>query len=100
MNESLYITNGDGAVDGQIASQDTDGDITQVADKVHDREQQAGQELRFPGRVEQGSIDLVKLFDALGLAVEGLHHHMSAVHFFDVTVDMPKVILLAFEEDL
>ena len=40
------------ALDRQVTAQDTDGHIAQVADKVHDREQQAGQELRFPGRVD------------------------------------------------
>ncbi len=45
LDKSLDIANGDGALDSQVATQDTDGDITQVADEIHDGEQQAGQEL-------------------------------------------------------
>ncbi len=52
---------------GQVAAQDADGDIAQVADEVHDRDHQAGQELRFPGRVVQGVVDLVELLNALAL---------------------------------
>ena len=56
-----------------------------------------GQELRFPGRVVQRVVDLVELLDALCLAVEGFHHHVPAVHFFDVPVDVAQVILLLLE---
>ncbi len=54
----------------------------------------------FQAESIQGTVDLVKLLNALGFTVEGLHHNVPAVHFFDVTVDMPQVVLLAFEEDL
>src|SRR4030042_6452469 len=50
--------------------------------------------------MEEDSVDLVKLLNAPGLTVESLHHNLPAIHFFNVTVDMAQVILLAFEEDL
>ena len=37
------------SIDSQVSAQNTDPDVTQVANEIHDGEQQAGQELRFPG---------------------------------------------------
>jgi hypothetical protein len=53
--------------------------------------------LGFPGRAEQRGIDLVELCDAFGFPIEGLHDHMAAVHFFDVTVQVAEIILLLLE---
>src|SRR5450759_973582 len=100
LDNGLDIPNREDALDGQGTAQDTDGDIAQVADEIHDGEQQTSQELRFPGRVVEGSIDLVKLLNTLGLTVEGFHHDVPAIHFFDVTVNVTPVILLPLEEDL
>ena len=65
LDEGLDIADGDGFLDRQVAAQDADDHIAQVADEVHDRHHQAGQELRFPGRVVQGVVELVELLDAL-----------------------------------
>ena len=84
-------------LDRQVTAQDTDDDIAQVADKVHDGHHQAGEELGFPGRIIQYIVEPVELLDALRLAVEGFHHHVAAIHFFDMAVDMPQIVLLVFE---
>ena len=97
LDEGLDIADGDRPSDRQVAAQDADGHVAQVADEVHDRHHQAGQELRFPGRAVERVVELVELFDALCLAVEGLHHDVAAVHFLDVAVDVAQVILLLLE---
>ncbi len=51
----------------------------------------------FQAELYSVSLKLSNVLDALGFAVEGFHHHMPAVHFFDVAVDVAQVVLLLLE---
>src|SRR5271157_4622190 len=97
LDKGLDVTDADDLLDRQVAAQDADGYVAQVADEVHDRKHDAGQELGSPGRTEERGVDLVELSDALGFAVERLHDHMPAVHFLDMSVQVAQVILLLLE---
>ena len=61
LDEGLDVADGDGVLDGQVAAQDADRHIAQVADEGHDRHHHAGQELRFPGRAVERVVVAVEL---------------------------------------
>jgi hypothetical protein len=97
LDKGLDIAHGDGVADGQAATQDGDGYIPQVTDKVHDRHHQTRQKLGFPGGAVERVIQSIKVCHTPGLPVEGLHHQVPTKHLLHMAIDVPQVILLLFE---
>jgi len=97
LDEGLDVADRHGGMDGQIAAQDADADIAEVADEVGDRLHESGDELGLPGGVIQPAVEVVEFLDGAFLAVERLHDDMSAVHLFDVPVHIAQGVLLGDE---
>ncbi len=97
LHKSLDIAHGDAALHHLPAAQNGHQHIADVTHQVRGRRQQAGEELRLPGRFVEGIVVFVKLLDTFLLAVEGFHHQVTAIHLFHMPVDMPQVILLLLE---
>jgi hypothetical protein len=53
--------------------------------------------LRLPRRVIERVVIFLELLDAAFLAVERLHHEVSAIHLFDVSIDVSEIDLLFAE---
>ena len=72
---------------------DAHRDICDVADHVHQRLHQAGEELRLPVRVVHGAVHAVEaLLDALSGAGDA-HDLMAGVHLLDVAVQLAEALL-------
>ncbi len=69
-------------------------DVAQVADKAHERHDNAGCELRSPAGVIQFLVALLKFRDGLSFASEGLDDLVTGVHLLDVAVQLAKRPLL------
>lgn len=55
LNESLDVANGDGAIDAEIATHDTDSHVAKIGKDMSDGKSERPEELGFPG----GFIELV-----------------------------------------
>ena len=85
------------AVHGEHRADHAHHHVAEVADEVHDRHHQAGQELAFPAGHVQVFVVLLELLDGAFLAAVCLDHGVAGVHFLDVAVDVAERHLLAGE---
>ena len=97
LNKRLDITDGDDILNRQECTGNRHRYIAKVAHKHHDRLHHTRQELRFPCGIVQHLIDFVKLITYRLFAMEHLNHHVTAVNFFHLAVDVSQIILLRAE---
>ena len=82
---------------GQIAAEDAHADIADITDETGNRHHDTGDELGFPGTFIEVFVQPGESSDGTILAIEGFHDEMSAVHFFNVAVDLAEGGLLGVE---
>ena len=83
----------DDALDREDRAEHAHGDIGQVADDIHERLHDAGQELRTPVRVVNSVVQRVKgLADRLCRAGNA-HDLVAGIHFLDIAVQFAEAFL-------
>ena len=100
VDERLDVADADAAGDGQIAAQDADQHVSQIADQVGGRHHDAGEELRFPGRFVELVVHRIELRLAFFLFIKHLDHGVAGEHLFNMRVDFAEVFLLVLEMPL
>ena len=87
----------DFAVHGQHRADHAHDHVTEVADEVHERHHQAGEELALPAGDVQIIVVFLELFDGVLFAAVCLDHGVACVHFLNVSVHISQRDLLSGE---
>ena len=85
------------AVHGQHRADHAHDHVTEVADEVHERHHQSGEELALPAGDVQIIVVFLELFDGVLFAAIRLDHGVAGVHFLNVPVHISQRDLLSGE---
>jgi len=97
LNKRLDIADGDLAARHQDTADHADQHVTEVADEVHQRHDDAGDKLRFPARRVEPLVDRIEGVDRLGLVAERLDDGVPGIHLLHVAVEHAQFALLCHE---
>ena len=97
LDERLNIADSDGSLNSKKSSGNGNAGITHIAYKHHQRMHKSGKKLRFPSRLIEHIVSLIKDRDGFLFLVEGFNHQMSRKGFLHLTVDVAQILLLGAE---
>ncbi len=97
LDEGLDVPDGNGAADGQVASQNRHAHVTQISHEAHQRHHQSRQELGTPCRIVQRVVCLLEHGQHVLFLIEHLHDVVSAVNLFHLAVHLAQILLLPAE---
>ncbi|MMZ59234.1 hypothetical protein D1872_212600 [compost metagenome] len=97
LDKRLHIADLDRLFGDENAADYRDEHISDVADKAHDRHDDAGNKLRLPAGLVQPAVDFIELLLRFALAAEHFNDLVPGVHFLDVTVQLAQLFLLPDE---
>ena len=100
LDKRLHVTNGDVALYHHDTANNSHKDVTNIANKAHQRHYNAGDKLRSPSCIIEPVIALVEFVNSIFFVSEGFHDLVARVHFLDMPVEFSQRTLLLAEVPL
>ena len=97
LEKGLNIAHFNGFFDHHKTTQNGHHHITQITDKLHHRHHGTRQKLGFPCGAVQFLIDFFEIRNHIFFLIKHAYHMVTAVNLFNLSVDLPQILLLSPE---